>query len=107
MRSTATRELIPRHPSTSRPSAELRPGQKDQDSLPPYDVLDASSSGSSSGTGESAEIAAEGFDAALVRRVIGMVERAEYKRRQAPPVLKVSPRAFGLGRRIPVARSFS
>jgi NAD+ synthase (glutamine-hydrolysing) len=54
-----------------------------------------------------AEIAAGGFDAALVRRVIGMVERAEYKRRQAPPVLKVSPRAFGLGRRIPVARTFS
>ena len=56
---------------------------------------------------DAAEISAEGFDAELVRRVIAMVERAEYKRRQASPVLKVSPRAFGLGRRIPIARRFS
>lgn len=103
----ARRKLIPDATLEKPPSAELAPDQKDQDSLPPYDVLDRILERFIVGQRGAAEIAAEGFDAALVRRVIGMVERAEYKRRQAPPVLKVSPRAFGLGRRIPVARTFS
>jgi NAD+ synthase (glutamine-hydrolysing) len=103
----ARRKVIPDATLEKPPSAELAPDQKDQDSLPPYDVLDRILERFIVGHRGAAEIVSEGFDAALVRRVIGMVERAEYKRRQAPPVLKVSPRAFGLGRRIPVARSFS
>jgi NAD+ synthase (glutamine-hydrolysing) len=87
------------------PSAELRPNQKDQDSLPPYEDLDAilrlylfeNLSGD--------EIAARGWDAGLAAEAIRTVARAEFKRRQAPPVLKVSPRAFGMGRRMPIARA--
>ena len=88
------------------PSAELRPDQKDQDSLPPYDVLDAILERYLIRNKAAAEIAADGFDPRLVKSVISMVEKAEYKRRQAPPVLKVSPKAFGTGRRIPIARKF-
>jgi NAD+ synthase (glutamine-hydrolysing) len=100
-------KLIPDATLEKPPSAELAPDQKDQDSLPPYDVLDRILERFIVGHRGAAEIAAEGHDPDLVRRVIRMVERAEYKRRQAPPVLKVSARAFGLGRRIPIARSFS
>lgn len=100
----ARRRLIPASTLEKPPSAELAPDQTDQDTLPPYDLLDRILARFIVDHRGADEIAAEGFDPALVRRVIGMVERAEYKRRQAPPVLKVSPRAFGLGRRIPVAR---
>jgi NAD+ synthase (glutamine-hydrolysing) len=100
-------KLIPDAIIEKPPSAELRPDQTDQETLPPYDVLDRILERFIVANRGPAEIAAEGFDAALVHRVIAMVERAEYKRRQAPPVLKVSPRAFGLGRRIPIARHFS
>jgi NAD+ synthase (glutamine-hydrolysing) len=100
------RRLIPVATLGKAPSAELRPDQTDQDSLPPYDVLDRILERFIVGSRSAAEIAAEGFDTGLVQRVIHMVESAEYKRRQAPPVLKVSPRAFGLGRRIPIARRF-
>jgi NAD+ synthase (glutamine-hydrolysing) len=86
------------------PSAELRPDQKDQDSLPPYEVLDRILESYLVGNRGAEEISREGHDPALVRSILRMVERAEYKRRQAPPVLKVSPKAFGLGRRIPIAR---
>jgi NAD+ synthase (glutamine-hydrolysing) len=101
------RRIIPEATFEKPPSAELRPDQRDQDSLPPYDLLDGILERFIVGHQDAAEIAAAGFEAGLVRRVISMVEKAEYKRRQAAPVLKVSPRAFGLGRRIPVARSFS
>jgi NAD+ synthase (glutamine-hydrolysing) len=98
--------LIPEAIIDKAPSAELRPDQKDQDSLPPYETLDAILEAYLVLNKSAAEIAESGFDAALVRSVITMVEKAEYKRRQAPPVLKVSPKAFGTGRRIPIARKF-
>lgn len=96
--------LIPEAIFTKAPSAELRPGQKDQDSLPPYDVLDAILKQYLLDNRSAEEISGNGFDPALVRSVLRMVDRAEYKRRQAPPVLKVSPKAFGTGRRVPIAR---
>jgi NAD+ synthase (glutamine-hydrolysing) len=105
-RSINAREaIIPRAILDKPPSAELRPDQTDQDTLPPYEVLDAILERYVVGSSSAEEIAAAGFDPSIVRSVIRMVERAEYKRRQAPPVLKVSPKAFGTGRRIPIARA--
>lgn len=98
-------EVIPDSILTKPPSAELRPDQKDSDSLPEYDLLDGILKRYILDTKNSAEIVEEGFDPDLVRRVITLVGRAEYKRRQAPPVLKVSPKAFGAGRRMPIARA--
>lgn len=86
------------------PSAELRPDQTDQDSLPPYPVLDAILECYIERDMDAPAIIAEGFDADTVRRVVHLVDRTEYKRRQAPPVLKVTGRAFGSGRRIPIAQ---
>jgi len=103
----ARERLIPESIIAKAPSAELRPDQKDQDSLPPYETLDAILEQYLVQNKSAADIAACGFDAGLVRSVIGMVEKAEYKRRQAPPVLKVSPKAFGTGRRIPIARKLT
>ena len=100
----ARARLIPEAILAKPPSAELRPDQKDQDSLPPYETLDAILEKHLVQNLSAEEIAAGGLDAGLVRSVIAMVEKAEYKRRQAPPVLKVSPKAFGTGRRIPIAR---
>ena len=100
----ARRRLIPEAILTKAPSAELRPDQKDQDSLPPYEILDAILEQHLVKNRSVDEIAAQGFDRALVQSVVTMVEKAEYKRRQAPPVLKVSPKAFGTGRRVPIAR---
>lgn len=97
--------LIPEATLTKPPSAELRPNQTDQDSLPPYDVLDRILTQYLIHNRSAEEIVEEGVDLELARSVIRMVERAEYKRRQAPPVLKVSPKAFGMGRRIPIARA--
>ncbi|GHU38539.1 NAD+ synthase [Spirochaetia bacterium] len=86
------------------PSAELRPNQKDQDSLPPYDMLDAILSLYLFENLNADEIYDRGYDRDLASSIIKTVARAEFKRRQAPPVLKVSPRAFGMGRRMPIAR---
>ena len=97
--------IIPESILTKPPSAELRPEQTDQDSLPPYEVLDEILGYYVLENKTKEDIVETGHDAELVGRVLGMVARAEYKRRQAPPVLKVSPRAFGTGRRIPVARN--
>ncbi len=112
------RETIPRACIEKPPSAELRPGQRDTDSLPPYEVLDpileayveryasaeqivAELSGvSATGPGSVGDV---GVDLALVRRVLQLVERSEYKRQQAAPVLKVTPKSFGSGRRFPIA----
>ena len=96
--------LIPESIFTKAPSAELRPDQTDQDSLPPYETLDAILQEYLVENKSAEAIAGNGFDPALVRSVLRMVDRAEYKRRQAPPVLKVSPKAFGTGRRVPIAR---
>jgi len=98
------REVIPESTLTKPPSAELRPGQKDTDSLPPYEVLDPILRAYVEDYRPAEEIAAEqGVDATLVRSVIKLVERSEYKRQQAAPVLKVSKKSFGMGRRFPIA----
>jgi NAD+ synthetase len=103
----AGREVIPASTMTKPPSAELRPGQTDQDTLPPYDVLDAILERLIEGHRSTAEIAAEGLDPEVVARVGRMVKLAEHKRRQMPPGLIVSSKAFGPGRRIPIAQRWS
>jgi NAD+ synthase/NAD+ synthase (glutamine-hydrolysing) len=98
------RTLIPQATLEKPPSAELRPGQKDSDSLPPYEVLDAVLEDYVEDSHPAERIATErGLDIELVRRVIRMVDRAEYKRQQAAPGLKISAKAFGYGRRLPIA----
>ena len=93
---------IPENAISKPPSAELRPGQLDSDSLPPYDVLDAVLDAYVERDLGSAAVVAEGFDPALVERVVTLVDRAEYKRRQYPPGPKVSRRNFGRDRRVPM-----
>jgi NAD+ synthase (glutamine-hydrolysing) len=95
---------IPEAILTKAPSAELRPDQKDQDTLPPYEVLDQILELHVEQSQSAEEIVAQGFDEATVRRVLRMVRMAEFKRRQAAPVLKVTSRAFGTGWRMPIAR---
>ena len=96
--------VIPRASLEKPPSAELRPDQKDSDSLPPYEVLDAVLEDYVEDSHSAEQIAADHkFDLDLVRRVMRMVDRAEYKRQQAAPGLKISPKAFGYGRRFPIA----
>jgi NAD+ synthase (glutamine-hydrolysing) len=98
------RPVIPRATVEKPPSAELRPDQKDSDSLPPYEILDAVLEDYVEDAHSIEQIAADrGFDIALVRRVVEMVDRAEYKRQQAAPGIKISPKAFGYGRRFPIA----
>uniref|UniRef100_A0A832A3D2 Glutamine-dependent NAD(+) synthetase n=1 Tax=Desulfacinum infernum TaxID=35837 RepID=A0A832A3D2_9BACT len=97
---------IPRRILEKAPSAELRPGQKDQDSLPPYDVLDAILKAYVEERKSVAEICAEGWPTDLVRSVVRRVDGNEYKRRQAPPVLRVTTKAFGSGRRCPIAHGY-
>jgi NAD+ synthase/NAD+ synthase (glutamine-hydrolysing) len=100
----AEREVIPRTIIEKPPSAELRPGQKDTDSLPPYEVLDPILEAYVEHYATPETIAAErGLDLEMVRTVVKMVERSEYKRQQAAPVLKVTSKAFGMGRRFPIA----
>jgi NAD+ synthase (glutamine-hydrolysing) len=96
--------VIPQSTVAKEPSAELRPDQKDSDSLPPYDVLDTILEAYVEDNQSPETIAAErGVDLALVRKVVRMVDRNEYKRQQAAPGLKISPKAFGFGRRYPIA----
>lgn len=98
------RAVIPQATIDKAPSAELRPGQKDSDSLPPYDVLDAILEDYVEEARSAEQIAvAHDFDLNLVKRVIRMVERSEYKRQQAAPGIKISTKAFGYGRRFPIA----
>ncbi len=100
------REIIPAASLTKPPSAELRPNQKDQDSLPPYEILDQILDAYVVQNLSKPEIIKRGFDAAVTNDVINKITFSEYKRRQAAPGLKVSPRAFGIGRRIPIAQKF-
>jgi NAD+ synthetase len=100
------REIIPAACLTKPPSAELRPHQTDQDSLPPYEVLDAILEAYVVEGRSVAEIIAAGFDAATVRRVARLIDQSEYKRRQAAPGLKVTSKAFGIGRRLPIAQRY-
>lgn len=101
------REVIPEAIITKEPSAELRPDQRDADSLPPYPLLDAILHQYLIDNRTFTQITAHmpETDPAVISRVLSLVGKSEYKRRQAPPVLKVSPRAFGTGRRMPVARN--
>jgi len=99
-------DRIPASILTKPPSAELKPGQVDQDKLPPYDLLDAILTRYIEEDVTSDVIMAGGQDEAVVRQVVAMVDAAEYKRTQAPPTLKVTPRAFGAGRRMPIAQRY-
>ncbi len=97
-------EIIPRATIEKPPSAELRPEQKDSDSLPPYDMLDAILEDYVEESRSAEQIAqTRNYDVALVKRVIHMIERSEYKRQQAAPGIKISEKAFGYGRRFPIA----
>jgi NAD+ synthetase len=99
---------IPRNTFTKPPSAELRPDQKDTDSLPPYEVLDTVLAEYIEEYRSAVDIAArEGLPLELVRDIIRMVDRNEYKRQQAAPGLRISKKAFGVGRRFPIANRFS
>jgi NAD+ synthase/NAD+ synthase (glutamine-hydrolysing) len=99
------RPVIPQSTIDKPPSAELRPGQKDSDTLPPYEVLDNILEDYVEDYHSAERIAADrGYDVRLVREVIRMIERSEYKRQQAAPGLKITPKAFGLGRRFPIAQ---
>jgi NAD+ synthase (glutamine-hydrolysing) len=102
----ARRERIPRVIIEKPPSAELRPNQLDTDSLPPYDVLDPILKAYVEEDRSFSEIVGMGFDEQLVRRVIRMVDTNEYKRRQAAPGVKITPRAFGRDRRMPITNRF-
>ena len=97
---------IPENTISKPPSAELRPGQLDTDSLPPYDVLDALLDAYVERDLGTAAVIAEGFDAELVERVVTLVDRAEYKRRQYPPGPKISRRNFGRDRRVPITNAW-
>ncbi|MEO3705884.1 NAD+ synthase [Trichormus azollae] len=103
----SNREIIPQNILTKLPSAELKPCQVDQDYLPPYEILDDILQRLVHDHQSGEQIVASGHDSAIVNRVLQMVARAEFKRRQAPPGLKITDRAFGTGWRMPIARVFS
>ncbi len=100
------KEIIPENIITKPPSAELRPGQKDSDSLPDYEILDKILYQYIERRQGPAEIKAQGFDAALVDRTLKMVNTNEYKRNQFCPIIRVSPKAFGVGRRVPIVGKY-
>ena len=100
------REVIPKATIEKPPSAALRPDQKDEDSLPPYDVLDAILERYVVESESVDQIIAAGFEKELVCRIARLIDLNEYKRRQAAPGLKVTSKAFGVGRRIPVAQRY-
>ena len=100
------KEIIPINTIIKPPSAELRPDQKDSDSLPEYDILDRILYQHIELKQGSAALIAKGFDEALVRRILKMVNVAEFKRYQTPPILRVSPKAFGMGRRMPIVGKY-
>ena len=99
--------LIPSATIEKPPSAELRPDQKDSDSLPPYDQLDEILHGFLERSEGADELVRQGHDAELVQRILRLVEVNEYKRRQSAPILRISGKAFGVGRRMPIARAIS
>ena len=99
-------EVIPKNTIDKPPSAELRPDQKDSDSLPPYEILDAILERYVEQDMGVAEIVAAGYEHDLVAKVVGMVDRSEYKRRQAAPGVKITVKAFGKDRRLPITNSY-
>jgi NAD+ synthase (glutamine-hydrolysing) len=100
------KSVIPQSVIEKEPSAELRPNQRDADTLPSYETLDSILEAYVEEDKSVDEIAAMGFDEGLVKRVMAMVDGSEYKRRQAPPGVKISPRAFGRDRRLPIANRY-
>jgi NAD+ synthase (glutamine-hydrolysing) len=100
------RAVIPESTLTKAPSAELRPNQTDQDSLPRYELLDAILDAHLEQGLDSQALVAAGFDAAIVNDVVRRVRLSEYKRRQMPPGLKITGKAFGPGRRMPIAQAW-
>jgi NAD+ synthase (glutamine-hydrolysing) len=99
-------EIIPGNILIKAPSAELRPNQKDADSLPEYDILDKVLFQYIEKRKSPREIIEQGFEKNLVDRILKMVNMNEYKRHQSPPILRVSPKAFGAGRRLPIAGKY-
>ncbi|WP_304066489.1 NAD+ synthase [Pedobacter glucosidilyticus] len=99
-------EIIPENTIVKPPSAELRPDQKDSDSLPEYDILDKILFEYIELKKSSKEIIEQGFDTDLVKKVLNLVNNAEFKRYQTPPILRVSPKAFGMGRRMPIVGKY-
>jgi len=102
----AGRAVIPPDVLTKPPSAELRPDQRDDQSLPAYEVLDPILEAYIEGDGTAGELVAEGLDEAVVRRITRLVDLAEYKRRQTPPGVRVTAKAFGKDRRLPVTNGY-
>jgi NAD+ synthase (glutamine-hydrolysing) len=102
----AGREVIPASTITRPPTAELRPNQKDADSLPEYVLLDPIIRGYVEQDKSLAELIGAGFPEPVVRRVIGLVDRSEYKRRQSPPGVRITTKAFGKDRRLPITNRY-
>jgi len=100
------KEIIPENIITKPPSAELRPGQKDSDSLPDYAILDRILYQYIERRKGPKEIKSQGFEAALVDRVLRLVNINEYKRNQFCPIIRISPKAFGVGRRVPIVGKY-
>jgi NAD+ synthase (glutamine-hydrolysing) len=101
------REIIPASSIDKAPSAELRPNQTDQDSLPAYDLLDGILKGYVEEGMSRRDLVASGFDAVVVNDIARKVDLNEYKRKQAAPGLKITPLAFGVGRRIPIVQKYA
>jgi NAD+ synthase (glutamine-hydrolysing) len=99
-------DLIPAAVLTKAPSAELRPDQRDDDSLPPYEILDPILEAYVEGDATAGELVDAGFDPETVRRIVRLVDLAEYKRRQTPPGVRVTPKAFGKDRRVPITNRY-
>jgi NAD+ synthase (glutamine-hydrolysing) len=104
--SVAGSDLIPSTIIDKPPSAELRPEQKDIDTLPPYELLDPVLTSYVEEDKSIEQIIAMGFDQGMVERAAQLVDKSEYKRRQAPPGVKITPRAFGRDRRLPITNRF-
>jgi NAD+ synthase (glutamine-hydrolysing) len=102
----AGREIIPEAVLTKPPSAELRPDQRDDQSLPPYEVLDPILEAYVEGDRTAGELGEMGFDPSVVQRIVRLVDVAEYKRRQSPIGVRVTPKAFGKDRRVPITNGY-
>jgi NAD+ synthase (glutamine-hydrolysing) len=99
-------QVIPERVFTKAPTAELKPNQLDQDTLPPYEILDAILKAYVEEDKSLAKIISLGFDKEIVNKTIGMVDKNEYKRRQSPPGIKITPKAFGRDRRMPITNKY-
>ena len=106
MNASRNRDIIPKNTIIKPPSAELRPNQKDEDSLPPYCILDPLLADYIEKNLSVKEILAKGYDEETVNQVIRLVDLNEYKRRQGPPGIKITPRAFGRDRRMPITNRY-